>query len=122
MNGKSGAMIHRSRPTSPNPSPSSVTAFHSYVISQFDMLRSLMTGGPSRGVIVGRVLHQRAGTRDRQLLEKRIDDAEAWDNLGRRSFSDQGAPTCFADGKKGVRHCHRGLMGSWWRSYTLARR
>src|SRR5882672_5112200 len=33
MNGNSGAMIQRSRPTSPKPRPSSMTAFHSYEVS-----------------------------------------------------------------------------------------
>src|SRR5262245_5175342 len=46
MNGKSGAMIQRSRPTSPKPSPSSVTAFHSYEVSHpVDSLRSLKVFG-----------------------------------------------------------------------------
>src|SRR4029450_4665705 len=54
MNGKSGAMIQRSRPTSPNPSPSSVTAFHSYDVSH---LRSVigLDGSPE---MTQRVLHK----------------------------------------------------------------
>src|SRR5262249_17672246 len=33
----------------------------------------------------------------------------------------QRAPMCFAGGKQGIRQRHRGLLGSWWGSYTLPR-
>src|SRR5882762_4053649 len=60
MNGNSGAMIQRSRPTSPKPNPSSVTAFHSYEVSHpFDSLRSFRAGPVVGALMLSMVCQKR---------------------------------------------------------------